>query len=226
MAMAQYLARLVEHKRERPGDDIFSALVHASESESPLDPASGTSVDRLDQNELVSMAFLLLVAGHETTVNLIGNGVLALLRNPDQLAALRADPSLISGAVEEFLRFEGPVNLATFRFTTEPVTLGEVTIPADELVLVSLISANRDPERFPDPERLDITRPAGGHLAFGHGIHYCLGAPLARLEGEIAINALLARFPDLRLAEEPQQLRWRESTLLRGLHDLPVRLHS
>ena len=214
-AMAAYLSAMIDDKRANPGEDMFSALVHADEEG-----------DALDQVELISMAFLLLLAGHETTVNLIGNGVLNLLRHPDQLAALRADPTLIKGAVEEFLRYEGPVNQATVRFTSEPVTIGDVTIPAEELVLVSLLSANRDADRFADPERFDITRPPGGHLAFGHGIHFCLGAPLARLEGEIAVNALLKRFPDLALAAEPEELQWRSSTLLRGLFSLPVRLHS
>jgi cytochrome P450 len=214
-AMANYLSEMIDLKRAQPGDDMFSALVHADESG-----------DTLDQSELMAMAFLLLLAGHETTVNLIGNGVLNLLRNPDQLAALRADPSLIKGAVEEFLRYEGPVNQATLRFTTEPVTFGDVTIPTDELVFVSLASANRDTERFPEADRFDITRSTGGHLAFGHGIHFCLGAPLARLEGEVAVNSLLKRFPDLALAAEPDELTWRSSTLMRGLFTLPVRLHS
>jgi cytochrome P450 len=170
------------------------------------------------------MAFLLLVAGHETTVNLIGNGVRALLERPDQLAALRADPSLLPGAVEEFLRFDGPVNVATLRFTTEPVQVGEVVIPADQFVMVSLLGANRDAEKFAEPDRLDITRPTGGHLAFGHGIHYCIGAPLARLEAEIAIGKLLARFGTIELDGEPRQLRWRDSTLMHGLETLPIRV--
>lgn len=210
--MAAYLSRLVEYKRENPGDDFFSELVHAREGS-----------DVLDHVELVSMAFLLLVAGHETTVNLIATGVLNLLRHPEQLEKLRADRSLLPGAVEEFLRYEGPVNQATFRYATEDVRLGDVVIPKDSLVLVSLLSGNRDERRFPDADRFDITRPAGGHLAFGHGVHYCLGAPLARLEGEIAVGSLLDRF-DLELAAEPETLRWRESTLMRGLYSLPVNL--
>lgn len=214
-AMAAYLTDLVSAKRAEPVDDMLSALVLASEEE-----------DRLDQTELVSMAFLLLVAGHETTVNLIGNGVLALLRHPDQLAALRADRTLLPGTVEEFLRYDGPVNMATMRFTAEPVEVGDVTIPDAELVLISLGSANRDPDRFAAPHALDITRRAGGHLAFGHGIHHCLGAPLARMEGAIAIGDLLDRFPQLRLAAEPAELRWRNSTLIRGLTELPVVLRA
>jgi cytochrome P450 len=212
-AMAQYLSELIQHKREHPGDDIFSALVKAEEAG-----------DTLDHAELMSEAFLLLVAGHETTASLIASTVLHLLRNPGQLAALRADPGLIRGVIEEVLRCEGPVNQATVRFTTQPVTIGDVTIPADELVFVSLLAANRDPARYPDPDRFDITRPAGGHLAFGHGIHFCLGAPLARLEGEIAVTALLSRFPGLALAVKPEELTWRNSTLVRGLSALPVNL--
>ncbi|WP_020576451.1 cytochrome P450 family protein [Actinopolymorpha alba] len=212
-AMAGYLSQLLAAKRESPGDDLLTALIQSRDAD-----------DRLDEQELISMTFLLLLAGHETTVNLIGNGMLALLRNPEQRAAVRADASLVPGAVEEFLRYNGPVNLATMRFTTEPVALGDVEIPAGEFVLVALGSANHDPERFPDAGQLDVSRPAGGHLAFGHGIHYCLGAPLARLEGEIAFTRLLARFPELRLAAEPDELVWRNSSLIRGLERLPVHL--
>ena len=212
-AMHEFLTRLVRDKGANPGDDMLTAIVQASEDGDSLSPT-----------EAISMAFLLLVAGHETTVNLIGNGVLALLRNPDQLAALRADPSMTPNAVEEFLRFDGPVNLATLRFTTEPVELGGQLIEAGEIVLVSLVSANRDPERYPEPRELDVTRDAAGHVAFGYGIHHCVGAPLARLEGEIAFRTLLERFPDLSLAEEPERLVWRQSTLIHGLTRLPVRL--
>jgi cytochrome P450 len=209
--MVGYFMKLVATKRANPGDDLLSALIETREDD-----------DRFSEQELVSMAFLLLVAGHETTVNLIGNGVLALLTNPEQLERLKADPSLMAGAVEEFLRFRSPVNMSTFRFTTEPVVLGDVTIPADSLVLVGLGSANRDEDRFEHADQLDITRPVGGHLAFGHGIHYCLGAPLARLEGEIAFRGLLAAFPDLKLAVEPSELQWRISMLVHGLEKLPV----
>jgi cytochrome P450 len=214
-AMAEYLTALVAEKRARPADDMLSAIVAASED-----------ADRLSADETVSMAFLLLVAGHETTVNLIGNGVLALLRRPDRLAELRADPELIPGAVEEFLRFDGPINLATFRHTTEPVEIGGVTIPPGEVVLVALASADRDPGHFPAADDLDLHRDAAGHLAFGFGLHHCLGAPLARLEGEVAFRTLLARFPHLALAVEPDQLSWRSSILMRGLTRLPVRLRE
>ena len=209
--MVTYFTKLIAAKRENPGEDLLSALIETSEDS-----------DRFSEQELVSMAFLLLVAGHETTVNLIGNGVLALLTNPEQLARLKADPSLMAGAVEEFLRYRSPVNMSTFRYTTTPVDLGEVTIPADSLVLVSLGSANRDEDRFENADELDITRPVGGHLAFGHGIHYCLGAPLARLEGEIAFRGLLAAFPDMKLAVPAGELRWRISMLVHGLEKLPV----
>jgi cytochrome P450 len=212
-SMARYLAELIESKRAAPGQDLMTDLIGATEDG-----------DRLSHPELVAMAFLLLVAGHETTVNLIGNAVFALLRNPEQLAALRADPELLPGAVEEFLRYESPVHLSTIRYTTEPFQVGGVRIPEGQFLLVSLCSANRDTERFAGGDTLDVTRKATGHLAFGHGIHYCLGAPLARLEGRLAIGALLERFPDLALAADPAELRWRFSTLLRGLERLPVRL--
>ncbi|MEC3978356.1 cytochrome P450 family protein [Amycolatopsis sp. H20-H5] len=211
--MYAYLSGLIAEKRENPGENLLSDLVHATDEG-----------DSLSEAELVSMAFLLLVAGHETTVNLIGNAVLALLREPAQLAALRADPALLPGAVEEFLRYDGPVHLATLRFTTEPLEVGDVTIPVGQFVLISLLGANRDPARFPDPDRLDVTRPASGHLAFGHGIHHCVGAPLARLEAEIALGALITRFPALTLTADPETLRWRASTLMHGLETLPVRL--
>ena len=172
------------------------------------------------------MAFLLLVAGHETTVNLIGNGMLALLRHPDQLRALRADPDLTPGAVEELLRYDGPVDLATFRHTTEAVEISGTTIPEGEVVLVALTSANRDSARYPAADQLDLRRDEGSHLAFGFGLHHCLGAPLARLEGDIAFRTLLGRFPDLALAVDAEELTWRASTLIRGLTRLPVRLRG
>lgn len=210
-SMVRFLVALIEAKRADPGADLLTALIHASEDD-----------DRLSQDELVSMAFLLMLAGHETTVNLVGNGVLALLRNPEQLDLLRSDPGLVPGAVEEFLRYDGPVNLASMRYTTRPTTYGDVTIPEGEFVLVALSSANRDPERFPDGDRLDVTRAPTAHLGFGHGIHYCVGAPLARMEAETALAGLLARFPDLALAEG--ELRYRDSPIVRGLERLPVRL--
>ncbi len=212
-AMTDYLAALVASKRADPGEDMMSALVQARDAG-----------DALTEHELVAMAFLLLVAGHETTVNLIGNGMLSLLNNPGQLAELRADLSLLPAAIEEFLRYQGPLNHATFRFTLEPVEIGGVSIPADEFVIVSLLSANRDPNRFAEPDTFDIHRETTGHMAFGHGIHYCLGAPLARLEAEIAFTALLTRFDEITLAVGPEDVRWRPGTLIRGLERLPVHL--
>ena len=211
--MAGYFTALIADKRAHPADDLLSGLIVARDAG-----------DGLSQRELLGMLFLLLVAGHETTVNLIGSGTLALLLSPGELARLRADSSLLPGAVEEMLRYTSPVNHATFRFTAEAVEIGGTVIPAREAVLVALASANRDPDRYPVPDRLDIGRDAGGNLAFGHGIHYCLGAPLARMEGEIAFGALLSRFPGLTLAVPPESLRWRPSTLIRGLETLPVRL--
>jgi len=212
-AMIRYFTALLAAKRREPGDDLLSALVAARDEE-----------DRLSENELLSMAFLLLVAGHETTVNLIASGVLALLLNPAELARLRAEPALIGGAVEELLRFVNPVNHTTFRCAAEPVEIRGVLISRSDPVLVALSGANRDPARFGDPDRLDLGRDSAGHLAFGHGIHYCLGAPLARLEAEIAISGLLTRFGSISLAAEAASLRWRPSTLIHGLESLPVRL--
>ncbi len=212
-AMYAYFTRLLADKRAAPADDLLSALITARDSG-----------DSLDEPELLAMIFLLLVAGHETTVNLIATGTLALLTHPSEFARLRSDPSLLPGAVEELLRYANPLNHATDRYAPEPLEVGGVLIPAGEPVLVVTSSANRDPARFPDPDRLDLGRDASGHVAFGHGIHYCVGAPLARLEGEIAFGALLARFPGLSLAVDPAALRWRPSSLIHGLETLPVRL--
>ncbi|MFF0633782.1 cytochrome P450 [Nocardia sp. NPDC004151] len=212
-AMADYLTGLVRAKREQPESDLLSALV-----------LSADDGDTLTETELVGMATLLLIAGHDTTVNLIANGTLALLRNPEQLRALQTDPEAIPAAIEEFLRFDGPVNMSTVRHTAEPVTIAGTDIPAGEFVFVALPAANRDPERYQEPDALDPTRDTGGHLAFGHGIHFCVGAPLARLEARVAFSALLSRFPDLRLARPAQELEWHPSTLMHGLKELPVQL--
>ncbi|MFE1299290.1 cytochrome P450 [Streptomyces sp. NPDC058731] len=213
-AMAGYLAELVEGKRQRSGSDLLSALIHSSDEDG----------DRLSHDELIGMAWLLLVAGHETTVNLITNGVLALLTHPEQLAALRDRPSRIDAAVEEMLRYDGPVETPTYRFTVDPVTIGDTVVPGGgELVLVALADANRDPARFAGPDRFDISRDARGHVAFGHGIHYCLGAPLARLEARIAIGTLLERCPDLALDIHPAAITWRPGMMIRGPQSLPVR---
>jgi cytochrome P450 len=213
IAMISYFRNLFAARRREPADDLLSALISVRDD-----------TDRLSENELLSMAWLLLVAGHETTVNLIAGGMLALLLNPGELARLRADPALLGGAVEELLRYVSPVNDATFRFTGEPMEIDGVPIGPGEVVLVSLSGANRDPSRYAHPEGLDIGRDSGGHLAFGHGIHYCVGAPLARLEAEIAFGMLLDRFGSMTLAVPPDALRWRPSSLIHGLESLPVRL--
>ncbi|MFI6283754.1 cytochrome P450 [Streptomyces sp. NPDC051018] len=216
-AVVGFFSELLAHKRARPGDDLLSALIGAREESGP----DGT--DRLSEDELMSLAFLILFAGYENSVQLIGNATLALLRHPGQLAALRADPGRMGAAVEEFLRYEGPALLALRRFPVEDMTIGGVTVPKGETVLLSLSSANRDPGRFPEPGRLDPDRDTAGHLALGHGIHYCLGAPLARLETEVALTALLERFPKLELDVPEHELRHRPSTRARGLLELPVR---
>ncbi|MEV7003151.1 cytochrome P450 [Streptomyces sp. NPDC093982] len=210
VAMLGFFTRLLADKRTEPADDLLCDLIAVRD----------TDGDRLSEDELMSLAFLILFAGYENTVQLIGNAVLALLDHPEQLAALRADPSRIPLAVEEFARYDGPALLAIRRFPTEDVTIGGVTVPAGDTVLLSLSAADRDPARFPDPDRLDLGRDASGHLALGHGIHYCLGAPLARAETEIALAALLERFPELALADG--DLRWRRSLRARGLLALPV----
>ena len=212
-AFADYL--LFKEKREEPRDDLISALVRAEKAG-----------EKLSEDELLGMVFLLLVAGHETTVNLIGNGTLALLRHPDQLERLRNDPSLIKAAVEELLRYDGPVETSTERFAKEDVAIGGTVIPKGEMVLVVIAAADRDPERFHDTDTLDITRADNKHLAFGKGIHHCLGAPLARMEGQIAIGTLLRRMPNLRLKEPPELLAWRPGMVLRGLKALPVEFYS
>ncbi|MCM9076923.1 MULTISPECIES: cytochrome P450 family protein [Streptomyces] len=213
--MTAYLLELVAAKAEDPGEDLLSALIRTRDEDG----------GRLSPDELIGMAFLLLVAGHETTVNLIGNGVRALLAHPDQLAALRADPdALIDGAVEEMLRYDGPVQHATYRFAATDLELGGVSIEAGSSVLVALAAADRDPARFahPGPDVFDIRRTGPGHLAFGHGIHFCLGAPLARMEARIAVRALLDRFPDLAEAPDAGPPDWLPGSLMRGVTRLPL----
>ncbi|MFB0843093.1 cytochrome P450 family protein [Paenibacillus oleatilyticus] len=205
----EYIKTLLAEKRTHPGNDVTSGLVQAHDEG-----------DQLSENELLSTIWLLIVAGHETTVNLIGNGIVALLQHPEQMRLLRSDPSLLPSAVEELLRYAGPVMIAS-RFASEDVTVHGKDIRKGEMVLVSLAGANVDPHHFSNPEALDITREENEHLAFGKGIHLCLGAPLARLEGQIAFGTLLQRLPHLRLAVAPQQLTYNRSTL-RSLTNLPV----
>ena len=206
------LGALVSGKREEPGDDLVSAMISARDGD-----------DRLTEQELLSTIFQLIVAGHDTTASLIGNGTVALLRHPEQLAALRRDPGLIPAAVEEFLRYDAPVPHSTFRYATEPVQIAGVTIPEGAQVLISLAAANRDATRFVDPDRLEIGR-VGRHLSFGHGIHFCLGASLARMEGQLAFASLLRRLPQLKLAVADDELHWDhgDGLVLRGLSHLPV----
>lgn len=207
-----YLARVFTERRHHPQQDLITALLEAEEAG-----------DRLSEEELYAMVVLLIVAGHETTVNLIGNGTLALLRNANQLAYLRAHPDEMGAAVEELLRYDGPVERATIRFAAEDTELGGQQLRRGDAVTVVLGSANRDAEQFAHAEQLDLQRPENRHLAFGYGVHYCIGAPLARMEGRIALNTLLQRLPKLRLAAPVEHLSWRFNPILRGMHDLPVR---
>jgi pimeloyl-[acyl-carrier protein] synthase len=202
-----YLRGIIAERRKQPQSDLISALVAVEERG-----------EMLSEPELVVMCTLLLIAGHETTVNLIGNGTFALLRHPDAFAQLRADPSLITSAVEELLRYDSPVQM-TGRIALEPVQIGGHTIEAGQWILPLLGAANHDPGQFDDPEALDLTRSPNPHVAFGRGIHFCLGSPLARLEGQIAIGALVRRLPNLTLVGEPVR---RAQITLRGLKSLPV----
>jgi pimeloyl-[acyl-carrier protein] synthase len=207
-ALRGYLRSLIAARRKNPRHDLLSGLIAVEEEG-----------NKLSEGELVSTCALLLVAGHETTVNLIGNGVLALLQHPDQQRALADDPALIQTAVEELLRYDGPVQ-RTGRMATADVEIGGKQIPRGSVVVAAIGAANRDPGHFSDPERLDITRRENRHIAFGFGIHFCLGAPLARIEGQVAISTLLRRIPGLKLVSDTPQ--WRESSVLRGLKTLPV----
>ncbi|MER6698094.1 cytochrome P450 [Streptomyces sp. JUS-F4] len=210
-SLIRYLGDLIADKRARPADDLISNLLQARDAD-----------DLLSETEVMSMVFLLLGAGHETAISFIGTAMLSLLSAPDQLALLQKDLTLLPGAIEELLRFESPINVATFRYAAEPVEIGGVTIPAGDSVFVSIGALNRDPSKFSEPDRLEITRPATGHLAFGHGLHHCLGAPLARVEGAVAIGQLITRFPDLAPAVGREDLQWRFSLMLRCLESLPV----
>jgi cytochrome P450 PksS len=213
LAMMRFLRRMVADRRAHPRDDLISRLAGVREGD-----------DRLSEDELIGMVALLLIAGYETTVNLIATGTLLLLGRPDQLARLRDEPDLVGPAVEELLRLATPVDVATERYATGDTMIGGVAIPRGSLVLVGIVAANADGTHFAHAEDLDVARGENRHLAFGLGPHYCLGAPLARLEGRIAIGALVRRFPDLRLAVPPDRLRWRRTLNLRGVTSLPVLL--
>ena len=214
-SVSRYIRGLVTQRRASPQDDLMTALVRAEESG-----------DRLTEDEIVSMVILLLLAGHETTVHLIATGALTLMQHPEQRMRMQETPELRASGVDEILRYTSPVEFATPRITLEDVTIGAVTIPRGELVGVSLGSANHDESQFPSPEKFDVAREPNRHIAFGMGSHFCLGAALARLEGEIALTTLFRRFPDLRLAVPSDSLRWRRSLALRGLVALPVRTVS
>ena len=208
-----YMKKLVKERQAQPKDDLITALAQAKEGS-----------DQFTDDELLSMIFLLLSAGFETTVNLLGSGTLALLENPDQMARLRnnPEPALVKSGIEELLRFVTPAEMATERYTTEDVTVAGTTIPRGELVMVVIASANRDTVYFENPDTLDLGRQNNKHLSFGQGIHYCMGAPLSRLEGQIVLPMLARRMPNLRLAVPPEQIKWRGGFILRGLEALPV----
>ncbi|MFJ3935193.1 cytochrome P450 family protein [Streptomyces parvus] len=208
--IGDYLTHLVDTARATPGDGPLHSLLRDCDE------------GGLDRDETVSLAALLLVAGHETTTQFIGNAVLALLRHPEAFDRLCRGPDLIPGALDELLRYDSPVSVATFRHSTEELSVGGVDIPAGFPVLIATGAANRDPAVFPDPYRLDLDRDAAGHLSFGHGIHRCLGAPLARAEAETALRALVTRFPDTGLAVSAESLSWRRTRLTRGLTALPL----
>ncbi len=213
LEFAMYMHAMIEERQKNPQDDLISSLVAVEETG-----------DMLSREELLSMIFLLLVAGHETTVNLIGNGMLALMQHPDQILLLRENPSLIRSAIEEMLRYNGPVETPTLRFAFEEVHMEDKIIMPGDVIMPSLLGANRDPAHFPDPDRFDIRRDPNKHIAFGNGIHYCLGAPLARLEGEIAIQTLLRRLPSIELNTAVENLEWNDNLLLHGMKGLPVRV--
>lgn len=206
-----YLVQLIAEKRQHPQDDLISQLVQIEEAG-----------DRLDEGELLSMIALLVFAGHETTSNLVGIGTLMLLDHPEQMEMLKRDPSLVPSAVEELLRYNGPVLSPAPRFATADVTLAGQQIHRGDMILVILGSANRDESQFTDSDELEIARSLNKHIAFGQGIHICLGAPLARLEGDIAFTTLLRRMPNLRLAIPRSDVTWRGSFNLRGVKSLPV----
>lgn len=209
--LMRYFRKLFAERRAHPRDDLVTALVQAEEGG-----------DRLSEDELLGMAVLLLLAGYETTVNLIASGALALLQHPQQRERFQEDAPLAESAINELLRYTSPVEITPPRLAREEVVIASATIPRGELVAAVLGSANHDESQFPDPETLDITRDPNRHLAFGQGAHFCLGAPLAQMEGQIALTTLFRRLPNLRLAQAPESLRWRKMLPLRALEALPV----
>nr|WP_049767543.1 cytochrome P450 [Roseiflexus sp. RS-1] len=208
-SLVDYFTTLIRQRRHSPRDDLISALIAAHDAG-----------DSLSEDELLGMCVLLLIAGHETTVNLIGNGLLTLLRHPDQLNLLRRQSEYLTSAIEEMLRYESPVQRSTPRFAAEPFVIGGEQIEAGQQISLMFGAANRDPAHFSDPDRFDITRQPNPHLGFGMGIHYCLGAPLARIEARVAFTHILERLPAIRLATDTPA--WKPVTWLRGLKSLPV----
>jgi cytochrome P450 len=206
-----YLKELIAQKRNNLQKDLISDLISVEDEG-----------DVLTQHELYALIFVLIIAGHETTVNLIGNGILALLEYPEQKEKLQHQPELIHSAIEEILRYDGPVEVSNVRWATEDIEFKGKHIKKGEMILISFSSANRDSQQFPNPDQLDITREANNHIAFGKGVHYCVGAPLARLEGEIAIGTLMRRMPNLRLNTDFNSLEWRSGMIIRGLKEIPL----
>jgi cytochrome P450 PksS len=209
--LIRQMRKLIARRRRDPREDLITSLVQSEEAG-----------DKLSEMELVATIFLLLIAGYETTVNLIGNGTLALIQNPEQRELFERNPALVESAIEELLRYTSPLEVASQRFAREDLTLDSVNISQGDIVIAVLGSANHDESQFRDPEILDLTREPNKHLAFGQGAHFCIGAPLARLESQIALTTLFRRFPNLRLSREPEDLRWRKSLIVRGLEELPV----
>jgi cytochrome P450 len=208
--VVQYARESIAAKRANPGDDMISALLQGGDD------------DRLTEDELVAMIFLYTVAGHITSQHTLSNAIYSLLNHPAQLAKLRADMSIMPRAIDELMRYDGGVGVATFRFTREEIPVGDDVIPAEQILALSIQSAHRDDSRYPDAGTLNLERHPLGVLGFGHGTHFCIGQPLAKIQTEIGLTKLLTRFPDLRLTNDPARLRWEDSTLLRGLITLPV----
>lgn len=207
----QYLTDFFVEKRNNLGDDLVSLLIKAEEDE-----------DRLTPIELFGVVGLFIIAGHETTVNLIGNGIVSLMNNPEQFEQLKNNPELIHQTIDEMLRFSGPLEYGTQRYIIEDLEFKGVKMKKGDIVLVGLNASNHDPSVFDDPDVFDINREVNPHVAFGKGIHFCIGAPLARLEGEIAINSLIKRFPNMKLNVDQDELVWRPGMLIRGLEEVPL----
>jgi cytochrome P450 len=207
----EYGRKVIAEKRVHPGDDMVSALVAGAEGG-----------DRLTDDELVAMIFLFTVAGHITSQHTLSNGILSLLTHPDQLARLRSDLTIMPQAIDELMRYDGGVGVATFRFTSEEMTVADTVIEENQILALSILSAHRDDRRFPDANKLDLDRRPNGVLGFGHGPHFCIGQPLAKIQTDVALTQLLTRFPDLRMTADPSTFGWENSTLLRGLLKLPA----